>query len=71
MAKWIINICVDFSKSATDPKTHGERDIEMEIEAPTGPQAVIIAMQNIELEAGELLHEIEGVPYVHISRPRT
>ena len=69
MPKWTINVLVASGQSGTDPDAWEERDVELEIEAVSGPAAVIVAMQMVELEAAELLHEIHGVPYVHVSRP--
>ena len=69
MPKWTINVLFASGKSSVDPDTWEERDAELEIEAATGPKAVIAAMEKIEMEADELLHEIRGTPYVHVSRP--
>lgn len=55
MTKWAIDIGLEPSG----------RDVEMEIEASDGREAVKLAMDRLEMRPGELLHTI----FTHVSRP--
>ena len=55
MARWYVDFLIE----------PAPRDIEMEIEADSGKEAIVKALAQLEMASDELLHTIRA----HISRP--
>jgi hypothetical protein len=60
--KWTIDVSLTTVSELRDG-TEDDRDVELEVDALSGPEAVVTALMQIKLQPHELIH------FIHVSAP--